>query len=125
MTRVSGFGQTSPRAQKPGFGAVAEAMGGLRELTGSPDRPPARASVSLDDHIAGLFAALGTLAALRQVDRDGEGQVVDVALYEAVFALSESLVSDYELAGRTRSRAGGSLPAWRRPTRIRPRTAGW
>jgi crotonobetainyl-CoA:carnitine CoA-transferase CaiB-like acyl-CoA transferase len=110
MTRISGFGQTGPRASEPGFGAIAEAMGGLRELTGSADCPPARASVSLGDHVAGLFAAFGTLAALRQVDRDGQGQVVDVALYEAVFALSESLVSDYELAGHIRTRAGGGLP---------------
>ena len=110
MTRVSGFGQTGPRASERGFGAIAEAMGGLRELTGSPDRPPARASISLGDEVAGLFAALGTLAALRQVDRDGEGQVVDVALFEAVFALTESLVSDYELTGYVRTRAGGSLP---------------
>jgi crotonobetainyl-CoA:carnitine CoA-transferase CaiB-like acyl-CoA transferase len=110
MTRISGFGQTGPRASEPGFGAIAEAMGGLRELTGSPDLPPARASVSLGDHIAGLFAVFGTLAALRQVDRDGLGQVVDVALYEAVFALSESLVSDYELTGHIRTRAGGGLP---------------
>jgi crotonobetainyl-CoA:carnitine CoA-transferase CaiB-like acyl-CoA transferase len=110
MTRVSGFGQTGPRAGERGFGAIGEAMGGLRELTGSPDRPPARASVSLGDQVAGLFAALGTVAALRQVERDGEGQVVDVALYEAVFALTESLVSDYELAGHIRTRAGGALP---------------
>jgi formyl-CoA transferase/succinyl-CoA--D-citramalate CoA-transferase len=110
VTRVSGFGQTGPRAGERGFGAIGEAMGGLRELTGWPDRPPARASISLGDQVAGLFAAFGTLAALRQVDRDGEGQVVDVALYEAVFALSESLVSDYELTGYVRTRAGGSLP---------------
>jgi crotonobetainyl-CoA:carnitine CoA-transferase CaiB-like acyl-CoA transferase len=110
VTRVSGFGQSGPRAGERGFGAIGEAMGGLRELTGWPDRPPARASISLGDQVAGLFAAFGTLAALRQVDRDGEGQVVDVALYEAVFALSESLVSDYELTGYVRTRAGGSLP---------------
>lgn len=110
MTRVSGFGQSGPRSAEPGFGAIGEAMGGLRELTGFPDQPPARASVSLGDHVAGLFAAFGTLAALRQVDRDGEGQVVDVALYEAVFALTESLVADYELTGRVRTRAGGGLP---------------
>ncbi len=110
MTRVSGFGQSGPRASEPGFGAIAEAMGGLRELMGSPDRPPARAAVSLGDHVSGLFAALGTLAALRQVERDGEGQVVDVALYEAVFALSESLVADYELTGHIRTRSGGGLP---------------
>jgi crotonobetainyl-CoA:carnitine CoA-transferase CaiB-like acyl-CoA transferase len=110
MTRVSGFGQSGPRASEPGFGAIGEAMGGLRELTGAPGLPPARAAVSLGDHIAGLFAAFGTLAALRQVDRDGEGQVVDVALYEAIFALTESLIADYELTGRIRSRTGGGLP---------------
>ena len=110
MTRVSGFGQSGPRATERGFGAIAEAMGGLRELTGSPDEPPARASVSLGDQVAGLFAVVGTLAALRQVDRDGEGQVVDIALYEAVFALTESLVADYELTGYVRTRAGGALP---------------
>jgi crotonobetainyl-CoA:carnitine CoA-transferase CaiB-like acyl-CoA transferase len=110
MTRVSGFGQTGPRAAEPGFGSIGEAMGGLRELTGSPDRPPARAAVSMGDQITGMFAAFGTLAALRQVDRDGRGQVVDVAIYEAVFALMESLVADYELAGDVRTRSGGTLP---------------
>ncbi|HEY8525697.1 MAG TPA: CoA transferase [Acidimicrobiales bacterium] len=110
LTRVSGFGQTGPRAGERGFGAIGEAMGGLRELTGSPDRPPARAAVSLGDSIAALFAAFGTVAALRQVERDGRGQVVDVALYEAVFALMESLVADYELTGYQRTRAGGALP---------------
>jgi len=110
MTRVSGFGQTGPRAGEPGFGSIGEAMGGLRELTGSADRPPARAAISMGDQISGLFAALGTLAALRQVDRDGKGQIVDVALYEAVFALMESLVADYELTGDLRTRSGGTLP---------------
>lgn len=110
MTRVSGFGQSGPRAGEPGFGSIGEAMGGLRELTGSPDRPPARAAVSMGDQISGLFAAFGTLAALRQVERDGRGQIVDVALYEAVFALMESLVADYELAGDLRTRSGGTLP---------------
>jgi crotonobetainyl-CoA:carnitine CoA-transferase CaiB-like acyl-CoA transferase len=110
MTRVSGFGQSGPRSHEPGFGSIAEAMGGLREVTGSPDRPPARAAISLGDQIAALFAVFGTLAALRQVERDGHGQVVDVALYEAVFALMESLVADYELTGYVRTRAGGALP---------------
>jgi crotonobetainyl-CoA:carnitine CoA-transferase CaiB-like acyl-CoA transferase len=110
MVHVSGFGQTGPRANDAGFGSIGEAMGGLRELTGSPDRPPARAAVSMGDQIAGLFAAFGTVAALRQVDRDGKGQVVDVALYEAVFALMESLVADYEHAGDIRARSGGTLP---------------
>lgn len=110
MTRVSGFGQTGPRASEPGFGAIGEAMGGLRELTGSPDRPPARASVSIGDHIAGLFAAFGTVAALRQAERDGLGQVVDVALYEAVFAMMESIVADADLGGIVRTRNGGAIP---------------
>lgn len=110
MTRVSGFGQTGPRSAEPGFGAIGEAMGGLRELTGSPDRPPARASVSIGDHIAGLFAAFGTLAALRQVEQDGAGQVVDIALYEAVFAMMESIVADADLAGVVRTRNGGAIP---------------
>jgi formyl-CoA transferase/succinyl-CoA--D-citramalate CoA-transferase len=110
MTRVSGFGQTGPRSNERGFGAVAEAMGGLRELTGSPHEQPARAAVSLGDQVASLFAVLGTLAALRQAERDGEGQIVDVALYEAVFALTESLVADYELTGFIRTRTGGGLP---------------
>ncbi len=110
MTRVSGFGQTGPRAGERGFGSIGEAMGGLRELTGSPDRPPARAAVSLGDQIAGLFAAFGTVVALRAAERDGVGQLVDVALYEAVFALMESLVADYELSGAVRTRTGGTLP---------------
>jgi crotonobetainyl-CoA:carnitine CoA-transferase CaiB-like acyl-CoA transferase len=110
MTRVSGFGQTGPRSGERGFGAVAEAMGGLRELTGSPQGPPTRAAVSLGDHVASLFAVLGTLAALRQAERDGEGQIVDVSLFEAVFALTESLVADYELTGFIRTRSGGGLP---------------
>ncbi len=110
MTRVSGFGQSGPRASEPGFGAIGEAMGGLRELTGSPDRPPARASVSIGDHIAGLFAAFGTVAALRQAECDGHGQVVDVALYEAVFAMMESIVADADLAGVVRTRNGGAIP---------------
>ena len=123
MTRVSGFGQTGPRSAEPGFGSIGEAMGGLRELTGSPDRPPARAALSMGDQIAGLFAAFGTVSALRQVDRDGRGQVVDVALYEAVFALSESLVADYELTGHIRTRTGGTLPGVA-PSNVYPTSDG-
>ena len=123
MTRVSGFGQTGPRSTEPGFGAIAEAMGGLRELMGWPDQPPSRASVSLGDQIAALFAAFGTLAALRDAERTGRGQIVDVALYEAVFALMESLVADYELAGHVRTRAGGALPG-AAPSNAYPTTDG-
>jgi formyl-CoA transferase len=110
ITRVSGFGQTGPRSQEPGFGSVGEAMGGIRHLTGWPDRVSTRAGISLGDEISSLFATIGTLAALRHAERTGEGQVVDVAIYEAVFALMESTVAEYELAGHVRSRTGPLLP---------------
>jgi formyl-CoA transferase len=111
MVRVSGFGQDGPRAGEPGFGSVAEAMGGLRYTTGFPDRDPARAGISLGDSVAAVFAVVGALLALRERDRTGRGQEVDVALYEAVFALMESLLADYELAGHVRQRSGTVLDA--------------
>lgn len=110
VTRVSGFGQDGPRSQEPGFGSVGEAMGGIRHLTGWPDRISTRTGISLGDEIASLFATTGTLAALRHAERTGEGQVVDVAIYEAVFALMESTVAEYELAGHVRGRTGPLLP---------------
>lgn len=110
ITRVSGFGQTGPMANRPGFGSVGEAMGGIRHMTGWPDRPSTRVGISLGDELASLFAVIGTLGALRHAERTGEGQVVDVAIYEAVFALMESLVAEYELAGHVRGRTGPTLP---------------
>jgi crotonobetainyl-CoA:carnitine CoA-transferase CaiB-like acyl-CoA transferase len=110
LVRVSGFGQTGPRAAEPGFGSVAEAFGGVRHTTGDPDRPPARTGISLGDSLGSLFAVIGTLLALQHRSRTGIGQVVDVAIYEAVFALMESLVADHELAGVTRGRTGSALP---------------
>ncbi|MDV6247037.1 CaiB/BaiF CoA transferase family protein [Rhodococcus opacus] len=110
ITRVSGFGQSGPRATEPGFGSVGEAMGGIRHLTGWPDRVSTRAGISLGDEIASLFATIGTLGALRHAERTGQGQVVDVAIYEAVFALMESTVAEYELAGHIRGRTGPLLP---------------
>jgi crotonobetainyl-CoA:carnitine CoA-transferase CaiB-like acyl-CoA transferase len=110
LTHVSGYGQTGPRAADRGFGSVAEAMGGIRGLLGHPDRPPVRAGISLGDALAGMFAVIGTLAALRERDRSGLGQEVDVALYEAVFALMESTLADHEIAGFTRTRTGSTLP---------------
>lgn len=104
MVHVSGFGQSGPRATDRGFGSIAEAMGGLRALSGHPDRAPVGAGVSLGDEIAGLFAVNGALAALRERDHGGRGQEVDVALYESVFALTESLISDWELGGVARPR---------------------
>lgn len=110
ITRVSGFGQDGPRSHEPGFGSVGEAMGGIRHLTGWPDRVSTRAGISLGDEISSLFATIGTMAALRHAERTGEGQVVDVAIYEAVFALMESTVAEYELAGQVRGRTGPLLP---------------
>ena len=121
LVHVSGFGQSGPRAAEPGFGSIGEAMGGIRYTTGEPDRPPARTGVSIGDSLAGLFAVVGTLAALNERSRSGQGQEVDVAIYEAVMALMESTVADYELGGVTRTRTGGILrdvaPANAYPTR--------
>ena len=110
MTHVSGFGQTGPRAADPGFGSIGEAMGGIRHTTGWPDRQSTRAGISLGDAIASLFAVIGTMAALNERQHSGKGQEVDVAIYEAVFALMESTVADFELGGHIRGRTGSVLP---------------
>ena len=110
VVHVSGFGQTGPRAEEAGFGSIGEAMGGIRATTGDPDRPPARCGISLGDALAGLFAVVGTLAAVTERHTSGRGQEVDVAIYEAVAALMESSLADFEIAGVTRRRTGGVLP---------------
>ncbi len=110
VTHVSGYGQSGPRSAEPGFGSIGEAIGGLRHITGDPDRPPARAGVSLGDSLAALFAVIGTLSALHERNRSGLGQEVDVAIYEAVLALMESSVADFEIGGEVRGRTGGILP---------------
>jgi formyl-CoA transferase/succinyl-CoA--D-citramalate CoA-transferase len=110
MAHISGFGQTGPLAGQAGFGSVGEAMGGIRHTTGSPDRPPARAGISLGDALASVFGVMGTLAAVLQARASGRGQEVDVAIYEAVAALMESTMADFELGGVTRSRSGSVLP---------------
>ena len=107
---ISGFGQTGPRSTATGFGSIGEAIGGIRHTTGNPDRPPTRVGISLGDSLAALFGVSGALAAYAQAQRTGRGQEVDVAIYEAVFALMESLLADYELAGVTRQRTGSVLP---------------
>ncbi|HJZ65725.1 MAG TPA: CaiB/BaiF CoA-transferase family protein [Candidatus Acidoferrum sp.] len=110
LARISGFGQTGPYAQRPGFAAVAEAFGGLRYVTGEPDRPPVRPNLSLGDSVAGLHAALGILMALYHRDaRSGSGQMIDVALYEAVLNLMEGTVPEYDKAGVKREREGMRL----------------
>ena len=112
MLRISGFGQTGPRAREPGFASVAEAFSGLRHLNGEAGRAPVRAGVSLGDTVAGLHGALGVLLALYQRDARGgkEGQLIDLALYEAMFNLSESLLPEYDAFGSVRQPAGGALP---------------
>lgn len=110
VTRVTGFGQSGPYAPRAGYGSIGEAMGGLRYVTGDPDRPPARAGISIGDSLAATFAALGTLVALHQRGRTGRGQVVDSAIYEAVLAMMESLVPEYQIAGYQRERTGTTLP---------------
>ena len=110
ITRVTGYGQSGPYAARAGFGSIGEAMGGIRYVTGDPDKPPSRAGISLGDELAGTFAALGTLVALHALQRTGRGQIVDAALYEAVLALMESLLPEWEIAGYQRERTGSVLP---------------
>ena len=111
MVRLSGFGQTGPYKDRPGFGAIGESMGGLRYITGFPDRPPVRTGISIGDSIAALWAAIGALMALRHREvNGGAGQVVDVALYEAVFAMMESMVPEFDVAGFMRERTGNIMP---------------
>jgi len=110
VTRVTGFGQSGPYATRAGYGSIGEAMGGIRYVTGEPDRPPARAGISLGDSLAATFAALGTLVALHQRGRTGHGQVVDSAIYEAVLAMMESLLPEWQIAGYQRERTGTTLP---------------
>ncbi len=110
MVRLSGFGQTGPMKDQPGFGAIGESMGGLRYVSGHPDRPPVRVGVSIGDSVAALHGVIGAMVALRHRDATGEGQMVDVALYEAVFNLMESLVPEFDHAGVVRERTGGALP---------------
>jgi formyl-CoA transferase len=110
MIRVSGYGQTGPYAGKAGYGAIGEAMGGLRYVVGDPTTPPSRMGISIGDTLAATFACLGGLMALHNVGRTGRGQVVDSAIYEAVLAVMESLVTEYDKAGYVRQRTGAILP---------------
>lgn len=110
MVRVSGYGQDGPYARRASFGAIGEAMGGLRHLAGEPGRPPVRIGISIGDALAATFAALGALAALRARDATGRGQIVDSALYESVLAMTESMVAEYAGEGYQRERSGATLP---------------
>ena len=110
MVRVTGFGQTGPYAKRAGYGAIGEAMGGLRYVVGDPSTPPSRMGISIGDELAATYACLGALMALHARERTGRGQVVDSAIYEAVLAMMESMVSEYDVAGYRRERTGPILP---------------
>jgi formyl-CoA transferase len=110
MIRVSGFGQTGPYSRQAGFGAIGEAMGGLRYVVGDPSTPPSRMGISIGDSLAATFACIGALSALHHRDKTGRGQVVDSAIYEAVLNMMESLVTEYDKAGYVRERTGAILP---------------
>ncbi len=110
VLRISGYGQTGPYKDKPGFGVIAEAMGGMRHLTAEPGRVPVRVGISIGDTLAALHGVIGILMSLHERNRSGKGQVIDVALYEAVFNCMESLLPEYSLKGIVREAAGSALP---------------
>lgn len=110
MVRVSGFGQTGPYSTRAGYGAIGEAMGGLRYVVGDPSTPPSRVGISIGDTLAAMFATVGALAALRERDHSGEGQVIDSAIFESVLAVMESIVPEWEIGGYQRERTGAVLP---------------
>ena len=110
MVHISGYGQTGPYRDKPGFGVIGEAMGGLRYLTGQPGEPSVRVGVSIGDSLSALYAVIGTLLALQERNRSGLGQEIDVALYESVFAMMESLLPEFDARGQVREPSGSALP---------------
>jgi crotonobetainyl-CoA:carnitine CoA-transferase CaiB-like acyl-CoA transferase len=110
MVRISGYGQTGPYASRPGFGVIGEAMGGLRHVTGTPDRPPSRVGISIGDTLSALYGVIGAMVALEQRHRSGRGQMVDVALYESVFSVMESMLPEFDAFGAVRERTGSILP---------------
>ncbi|CAN5390958.1 CoA transferase [soil metagenome] len=110
ITRMSGYGQTGPYAERAGFGLIGEAMGGWRHIVGEPDRPASRMGVSIGDTLCATYGCLGALAALQHRERTGQGQVVDSSLYESVLQVMESLVIDYSVSGYVRERTGAILP---------------
>ena len=111
LVRISGFGQTGPYASRPGYGAIGEAMGGLRHVVGDPSSPPSRMGISIGDTLAAMFGTIGALAALEERRRTGAGQVVDAAIYESVLGVMESLVPEWQVAGYQRERTGAVLPS--------------
>jgi formyl-CoA transferase len=123
MARVSGFGQTGPYSHRAGYALVGEAMGGLRHITGEPDRNPARAGISIGDSLSGLNTALGVMMAVHARQRTGRGQVVDTAIYESVLTVMENLITEYDLTGYVRERSGAVLPGIA-PSNVYPTKSG-
>lgn len=111
LARISGYGQTGPYSRKPGYGAICEAFGGIRHLTGDPDRPPARVAVAVTDYLTAVYAAFGITMALLDRTRTGKGQVVDTALYETAFSMMEAIVPAHDRLGLVPTRQGSRLPS--------------
>jgi len=125
MVRISGYGQTGPYAERPGYGAICEAVGGVRHMTGDPDRPPARVALATTDYLSSVHAAFGAVAAIHARTRTGKGQVVDVALYEAAFTQMEPVVPAYEKLGLVPQREGSNLPSMAPNSSYPTRDGSW
>ena len=125
MVRISGYGQTGPYAERPGYGAICEAVGGVRHMTGDPDRPPARVALATTDYLSSVYAAFGAMAAIHARSQTGKGQVVDVALYEAAFTQMEPVVPAHEKLGVVPMREGANLPSMAPNSSYPTRDGGW
>lgn len=125
MVRISGYGQTGPYAARPGYGAICEAVGGVRHMTGDPDRPPARVALATTDYLSSVYAAFGAMAAIHARQTTGQGQVVDVALYEAAFTQMEPVVPAHEKLGVVPMREGSNLPSMAPNSSYPTRDGGW
>ena len=125
MVRISGYGQSGPYAERPGYGAICEAVGGVRHLTGDPDRPPARVALATTDYLSSVYAAFGAMAAIHSRHASGRGQVVDVALYEAAFSQLEPVVPAFEKLGVVPKREGPNLPSMAPNSLYPTRDGGW
>ncbi len=125
MVRISGYGQTGPYADRPGYGAICEAVGGVRHMTGDPDRPPARVALATTDYLSSVYAAFGAVAAIHARSRTGKGQVVDVALYEAAFTQMEPVVPAFDKLGLVPQREGSNLPTMAPNSSYPTRDGSW
>lgn len=125
MVRISGYGQSGPYANRPGYGAICEAVGGVRHMTGDPDRPPARVALATTDYLTAVYSAFGALVALRARDATGRGQVVDAALYEAAFSQMEPVVPTYDKLGEIPMRQGPNLPSFAPNSLYPSRDGSW